>query len=224
VSTAAVAAVTNAASSPLPVRAAISASRQAPSQPVCIIREKVITAELLAARVQGVRRVQVQPRAVLTPSARDYLRQHALECLREAGAAGARLSWQIVVSQSPPHLNTALETLRKEGFAFTRQLAGTPVEVVREITTAVCRAEVAGAVVVTGQPDMVACLANRQPRLRAGVAGDVASVTRLQNDLGANVLALNPAGRSFSDLRNILRAYLGTAPNVPAGWQEPSVH
>ena len=60
-------------------------------------------------------------------------------------------------------------------------------------------------VVLTSEPEVAACLANRNEQVKAAVVGDTAAVARVKSELDGNVFVVDPAGRSFFELRNILR-------------------
>ena len=60
-------------------------------------------------------------------------------------------------------------------------------------------------VVLTSEPEVAACLANRNEQVKAAVVADAAAVARVKFGLDGNVFVVDPAGRSFFELRNILR-------------------
>jgi hypothetical protein len=60
-------------------------------------------------------------------------------------------------------------------------------------------------VVLTSEPEVAACLANRNEKVRAAVVADAAAVARVKSGLDGNVFVVDPTGRSFFEMRNLLR-------------------
>src|SRR5712691_7899176 len=67
-------------------RATGSASASAPAAaPKGVqISEQVVTQALLAETINGAKQVRIGPAAILTPSARDFIRNHGIEIIRES--------------------------------------------------------------------------------------------------------------------------------------------
>ena len=190
------------------------------------LTEAVITADLLQSRLNGAQRVRVGLRAILTPSARDLLRARNVELIREAGgstAGGATgkpaVRWQALVSRTRTQAEAVIENLQATGVAWELHLTGLPHEAARQAASALCRGEAAGVVVFAEHADVVACLANRNPAVRAASVATAQHTTGVRQHLGANLLAINPVGRSFFELRTMLNAFTAAgAPQPPAHW------
>lgn len=172
------------------------------------IPNAVITEALLAEAVNGSAQVRIGPKAVLTPSARDFLRSRGIEIVREGQARSTNsVRWQVLVTKSTPQIAAAVESLKTIGISCDLRLLGVPAEAVAQGIGALCRGETEQIVIFTDQPEWTACHANRNDRVRAAAVSDVASVERVQLSLKANVLAINPAGRSLIELSALLRAF-----------------
>lgn len=187
-----------------------SAANASPSA-IVAIEAQVVTAEVLAQRPPGASRVRVRRRSILTPSARDFIRAHGLivEHDTETIATPRRLGWSVIVSRATANVEHALEALRAD-IEFDRQLAGEPREAVDAAVGPLCRGEFAGAVVVTNEPELVACLANRNERIRAAVVRDAALVERLRISLQPDLLAIDPEGKSQFELKQLIRTIIAT--------------
>ena len=195
------------------------------SRGALVLDEPVVTAEILEERLNGHVQVTFGRRTVLTPSARDVLRARGLEWSRGGGPApgpdAAAASWLAIVSRTTP----AVERLVGEmglGSAWRSELTGRTEEAARRSVSAICRGEAGGVLVVSDPAEAAACLANRNARVRAAVVADAAAVASAARTIGANILCVAPDGRSYFELRNILRAFTAAGPpRLPAGWSEP---
>lgn len=203
---------------------ALNNSVPAESKPAPVtIDAPVITAELLETRLNGATAVVIPPQAVLTPSGRDVVRARGLNVTR-CGANGrsAIARWKVLLSGTTPALDRALDDATGSSLTFTgRAVVGTNGEAAKSAAGLICRAECDGAVVFTAQPHTVACLANRNSRVRAAVAVDVQSLKSIAAAMGANVVCVDPSDRPYFDLKNILRQIESAgAPTAPADWPE----
>ena len=66
---------------------------------------------------------------------------------------------------------------------------------------------------------LVCCVANKVPGLRAAAVTTVAQAARATHSLGANLLAVEMPGRTYFEVRQILRAVCGAGacPDTVAG-------
>jgi hypothetical protein len=183
------------------------------------IAGEVITADLLREAISGQKKVTVGPRAVLTPSAHDFLRSRGISWSRRSAAAAPESTdgrWRVVVSAAGGSVQAALDHLQQKGFPFDRELSGGPAEAARLAASLLCRAEAAGVVALVAEASLVACLANRNRQVRAAEVADLRSLASARQQLGANLLCLNPDGKSFFELRNLLQACVtGGKPQEP---------
>jgi hypothetical protein len=189
-----------------------------------VLDAAVVTAETLEQRVNGHRHIAVGRRTVLTPSALDYLRTAGIGWTRGASAQvpGPAGTWAAIVSRATAAVEKLLNDTAGSPGPWRRELVGTPQEAARRATSSICRGEACGAIVFAECPEVVACLANRNTSIRAAVILDPAGVTSAIRSLGGNVFCVAPDGRSYFELRNLLRSVIaGGVPGVPAGWSEP---
>ena len=189
-----------------PVEKHASAEPMAPAQ--LVLGPAVISLSTLADRLSGVRRVVVGKKAVVTPAARDLLKQHKITISRSADAAGANRPALVVAvtdSSSDPAallrlvapLACAVERLAKTGLA----------SVVAELTDMVVNDGRLG-LLLSGKPDVACCLANRRPGVRAAVARDRDEVAAAIGNLGLNLLVVDPARRSLFQLGQMVKQFL----------------
>src|SRR5262245_7259361 len=70
------------------------------------IAEKVVTQAVLADAVNGESAVRIGPQAILTPSARDFIRSRRIDVIRETPSSKTanRTHWHILVTNSTPQI------------------------------------------------------------------------------------------------------------------------
>ena len=186
-----------------------------------VISGRVVSLADLAGRLTGVARVVVERGAVFTPAARDELKQQGVTIAS-------------TISEKQP---TATETIylgcvetKYDAGPLTTALANDGVRVERISATnlpamidTLCQRTVndGRGMLVTGLPAAGLCLANRQRGVRAALATDVAAVEAAVAAIGANLLVIDPAGKSVFELRRITRHWLrGGRPECPAALRE----
>jgi hypothetical protein len=171
------------------------------------ISEQVVTQSLLAESVNGAKQVRIGPAAILTPSARDFIRNHGIEIIRESSSRSTStgIRWQVIATVSTPETAAVVEGLRARGISADLRLVGLPAEAASQAISAVCRGEAAKVIVFTSQPEVVACLANRNDRLRAAAVADVAAGERVQKTLNPNLLAIDPSAKGVHELKALLK-------------------
>ncbi len=176
-----------------------------------VVTGQVITGALLTETVNGFRQVQIGPKAILTPSARDFVKQRGIQIIREATAAAkaSAIRWQIIVTRSNPQVTAAVESLPQLGVAASVTLSGLPAEAAAQATSALCRGEAIKVVVFTDQPELLSCLANRNDKVRAAAATNVAVAERIRGSMQANLLAVDPGTRSAHEIKGLLRVFKG---------------
>ncbi len=181
----------------------------APATLCVAITEQVVTQSLLADAVNSSKVVRIGPKAILTPSARDFIRSRRIEIIRESLPARATDSdrWQILVTTSTPQIAALVEGLKQAGIACELRLLGLPAEAASEAVAAICRGEASQVVVFTNQPEVVACLSNRNERIHAAAIADVNAAERVRKNMQANLLAIDPAGKGVHELRAYLKAF-----------------
>lgn len=172
------------------------------------IEAQVVTQAVLAGSVNGHARVSIGAKAILTPSARDFVRARGIEVVRESSSRATKpaLRWQVIVSKTTPQLASALHALKQSRGDTT--LSGQPAEAAALAISALCRGEAERVVVFSDQPELAACLANRNDRVRAAAVADEVSVERVRKSLPANLLAIDPSGKGVHELKSLLKAFV----------------
>jgi ribose 5-phosphate isomerase RpiB len=88
----------------------------------------------------------------------------------------------------------------------------------KAVAECVARGECQGGVIFCQDPGLVCCVANKVVGLRAVMAVTVGQAARATLTLGANLLAVEMPGRTFFEVRQILRTLCTTErPTCPDG-------
>ncbi len=176
--------------------------------PSAQISEQVVTQALLAEAINGSNQIRVGPKAILTPSARDFVKQRNIKIIRETAAGKPSAQrWQVIVTKANPSITAAVAALPELGVTADLRLTGLPAEAATQATSALCRGEAAQVVVFSDQPELVACLANRNDKIRAAAATNPAAVDRVRTSMQANLIAIDPGTKNTFELKTLLKAF-----------------
>ena len=169
---------------------------------------RVITEAVLVDHLDGARRVEFSNGAVLTPTARDYLRIHEIAWNYEAAPAAAKSSdtLVIIVNEAPSVERIIKETLPAAG----REMLGCADDAARLAAGEIARGKYNTILIAARQTHRAACLANRQSNVRAVAVRDAAEVATIQSQLRANVWCLDPTNRGGFELRNMIKTILSS--------------
>lgn len=185
----------------------------------------IITAELLATTVRLGQPLRVGQQSILTPSARDWLSTKKISWSRgaETSASGESTNqtgarWQLIVQTVNPNVKALQDSLKRQPEGWTLDLVGQPLEAATQAASAISTAERDGVVVLSEYAEIIACRANRNERVRAAVISDRKQLELTRQHLGVNLVCINPNGRTFIELRNLLRDCAGSKPVAPVGW------
>jgi len=172
------------------------------------LSENIITADLLAENAAGRSVVEVCSRAVVTPSARDWLKQNKVELSRgssaKASSNNGKSEWLLVVQTAGEAVEAVLDDAGRSGaIGSHRETASDAASAAKVAVAAVERG--GKCVVFSAEPEIVACLANRNEKVRAAVVADAATVDRVKSGFDGSAFVVDPTGQSFFELRNLLR-------------------
>ncbi len=196
--------------------------------------ERVITEAALETQVNGNSSIIIGAETILTPSARDYLKAHKTEWCRkntdelkeESRSTSRKGRWRVITASDNSAVKRILEDLDKILNAdWSKAYVGQPAEVVSLAVSVLCRAEVDGVVVFSdgtrAGAEQVVCRSNRNQRVRAAVVNDARKIDALNRQMGVNLIAIDPNGKSYFELMNLLRAVTKIGPPaVPTDWSD----
>lgn len=202
----------------VPMRAETSTTSAARDPATAVeIADRVITADLLAARLDGTTRVIVSPRAIVTPAAWDLVREQGITIQRADARPAANGTAQLaapaksatslplllLIVRSTPAVDRLYEDLKA---TCRRELLGCPDDAAKLAISAVARGETNSVIILAAQTHRAACLANRHDAAKAVAVRNAADVPVVRKQLRANVWCVDPTEKSWFELRNILRA------------------
>jgi hypothetical protein len=171
---------------------------------------RVLALEDLRRNLNGHRRLLLAPATVVTPLAAEHLRGAGVEVARPGKEEQpvTAPSWGYGQDRNYPVVQSALQALQRDNVPL-RQLpqAGDrlPCRWARELGECVAQGECCGGVVFCQDPGLVCCVANKVAGLRAVAVVTIAQAARATLALGANLLAVEMPGRTFFEVRQILR-------------------
>ncbi len=197
--------------------AAVSASHASRS----FFHEAVVTQEVLERRLNGESEINVAPDSILTPSARDFLKSRGVSWTKSQAPASSpktSLAWQVASLQASDAIEAVLADL-EAARGIHRSHEGIECGVAWAVK--VLGNAASGAIVLSDEPELCACRANRQRNVRAAVLRSTAELDRINRCLGPNLICIDAGHHSFFELRNLLRAVVsGPPPTVPSNWKE----
>jgi hypothetical protein len=116
--------------------------------------------------------------------------------------------WGVAQDRPYPMVQTAMQALAREA-APVRELAftctGLECDWAKTLADCVAHGDCCGGVVFCENPGLICCVANKVPGLRAAAVATVAQAARAARTLGANLLAVEMPGRTFFEVRQILK-------------------
>jgi hypothetical protein len=180
---------------------------------------RVLAADDVRRRLNGHRKLVLQPATIITPLAAEELRSQQIVVDREESEPAATTAgWGVGQDRAYPLVESAVQALRREHIGL-RPLPGCserPCRWAKAVAECVANGSCAGGVVFSGEPELVCCVANKVRGIRAAGVLTVAQAARAVLGLGANLLVVEMPGRTFFEVRQILRE-LCRAGQCPAG-------
>jgi hypothetical protein len=180
------------------------------------ITDKVITLETLK-KYQQHSELVVTPRAIITPAAKDELKQRNIRLIRH-GEPVANNTTNKTTSGKLLAANLGADyqakTLAQLTAAYGANLEHQPLAALPQLVAShaarVSREDVK-AVWFTSQAAHAVCLANREANVWAVQGSDEASVKAAMSSIPANVLVIDPQGKSQYTLRTMMDAFCGAS-------------
>jgi ribose 5-phosphate isomerase RpiB len=175
---------------------------------------RVVAVEDLRRSLNGHRELLVPPGVVITPLAAEELRTRGIRLNRQGVQTTAQLApqqtrlWGYGTERPDSLVQSAIEAVQREGLPL-KALAPTTGEATcrwaRSVAECIARRECRGGVLFCQDPGLVCCVANKLTGLRATAVTTVSQAARATLTLGANLVAVEMPGRTFFEVRQILR-------------------
>ena len=115
--------------------------------------------------------------------------------------------WGIAQDRPYPMVQLALQALARDATPVRELSAcsGPECDWAKALAACVANGDCCGSVVFCQDTSLICCVANKLPGLRAAAVVTVAQAARAALTLGANLLAVEMPGRTFFEVRQILR-------------------
>lgn len=189
-----------------------------PREPEIVnVPERVVTAEVLESLGPG-RAVSIRSTAIVTPAARDVIRERGLNLVRASTEAGSQNTEEHQTHKTVPvhvyivrHTEPLDRVLSDQLPGSRRELLGCPDEAAQAAIGEICRGATSLAIIAAEQTHRAACLANRHERVKAVAVRDAGEVKAVRGQLRANVWCFDPGGRTYYELRNLIREIRASA-------------
>ena len=160
------------------------------------LMEKVITLTVLERLPAGTKQIVIDPKAVVTPSARDYAKEAAMSLVRGAAspaAASAAPPRPFLIAQAQCKAAPAAKAAAiARAVPAAQQLPASGLtDVIAALATHASR-DAARGILLTSRPAVATILANRSASLRAVTGRDAAQLSAAAADCQANLLIVDP--------------------------------
>jgi hypothetical protein len=184
---------------------------------------RVLTAEDLRRSLNGHHELVLTPRAIVTPLAAEHLRTNGIQIVRKANEERPATikAWGYAQDRPHPVIRSAVQAVERDGLSLTEWPVNGDQAVchwAKAAAECIARGECRGGVLFCQDPGLVCCVANKVPGLRAVAVVTVAQAAKATTTLGANLVAVEMPGRTFFEVRQILRTLCAVgAPVCPPG-------
>ena len=189
-----------------------------------LVADAVITEHTLLSTTRPGAAITVGPRSILTPSARDYLRNRNIRWSRTPDGAQAQAAQsRLLVISGDLDAAGVDRTLVADSLPLPCETRSEPTDS-QAVQAAVAHAGSADrnlAVVACGCAARVACLANRDARVRAAAVASTPDARRLSLTWAPNVLCVESRAKSSFELRHLIRSILNLPVSSPGPGTDP---
>ena len=195
-----------------PLISAINPVSQPKLNNVAVIQSAVVTADLLAEKVGTNKSIRISPKAIITPAARDYLREKniTVESLDSATTQNQTVKsettqngWHGLVVSASETLNACLQNLEKSlNGRWSQELSDSTSAAVKLARQEVARGNKRGYIIFTDKAATACCEVNRSEQVRGVVISRAADLPAIA-EVKANVICLPASGLSFMEYRQI---------------------
>ncbi len=195
---------------------AAGAATPALSDDTFVLADRVVTLAQLDGLAPAVRRLVVPAGAVVTPAVRDHLRRRrmALEyqgASEETAQGPCQLAvWNVSKRYDPSPL---MAILRQETVPAHLHTSECLIATTDALAAEVARADTVG-LILTRQPAVALCLANRHAGVRAVLGLDGPQVAAHLASVGGNVLAVDWSGPTLFQIKQMASELCRAAPRA----------
>ena len=176
-----------------------------------VVTANVVTEDTLTAVQAAGRVVNIPAGAVITPSGHDYIRRHSVSVNVSSGASKSGGIGTLLVIGTCASAETAARAAEWKSLD-----AGCEPDAAWK-----SRKHLSGPVVCCGgNPSIVACLLNRDNKIRAAVVDARTDLTTLAATMNPQVVCLDSVGWSFASYLRLFRQLANADMSAPKKWKE----
>lgn len=172
-----------------------------------VFADRLFSLRLAETLSPDVRSIRIAPGTVMTPLARDFLKRRGI-AVHLAGAAeiapSVRGEWAFAIDGAAGQLQVIRRTFLEDARLWTELQPS-----LDELTIWIQGGEGRGAFLVATDPALIVWRACRVAGVRAAFAAEPADARSAARSLGANLLVVDPTGKSISWIRQIALAFRG---------------
>ncbi|MGE3821690.1 MAG: hypothetical protein AB7I30_19940 [Isosphaeraceae bacterium] len=177
--------------------------------------ERLLSVRVVESLGDAVKFVRVAPGTVVTPLARDFLKRQGIQIqyvsANEVGQRGKVGDWGFLVDARGGRMEALRNHWLSEAEPWSELVGSSP-----DSADWVAESPDRGALVLTEEAAMLVYQACQVPGVRAAQAIDAETAARAVRSIGANLLAVEPAGKPIALIRQIGAAFRrGGAPIAP---------
>ena len=192
-----------------PLISAINPVSQPKLNNVAVIQSAVVTADLLVEKAGINKTVRISPKAIITPAARDYLREKNITVESFDSATTQNQSkneskqngWHGLVVSASETLISCLQNLEKSlNGRWSQELSDSTSAAVKLARQEVARGNKRGYIIFTDKVATACCEVNRSEQVRGVVISRVADLPAI-TEVKANVICLPASGLRFMEYR-----------------------
>lgn len=181
---------------------------------------RVLSLDDLRRNLNGHRELLLNRDTVVTPLAEEELRTNGVRIARQQPAVSTPgATWGHGQDRPYPMVQSAIQALAREGLALRQwpEMRSLPCRWALEVAECVASGGCAGGVLFCSDPGLACCVANKVPGLRAVPVCTVQQAARATLGLAANLLVVEMPGRTFFEVRQILRTLIDGSRRCPDG-------
>jgi hypothetical protein len=179
--------------------------------PCVELTDRVVTLATLEGKLAGITTIVVSQRAIITPAVRDELKQRKITIERKATVNADNAAKPIatggvtVVVSATGVCEVELRKLVGKSVNVAKQ----PADAMTASVTTLAQNVAAGGrgALITSTPATAVMLANRTNGVRAAYGFNFAAIRRAKDEIDANLLVIEPAGRSVAELAGMIAEF-----------------
>jgi hypothetical protein len=189
-------------------------------------RSAVVTLSDLDGRLDAQGELVVPKNTIVTPLAREYLNERGVTIKHGAAEAAnqapsnektnaSSAGWAYAILDASGVAEGAVQAVVRQGTQLTPIAADCLRGALRACADGLATGKLCGAILISDDAALAACAANKRPGIRAAVAQSPQQAARARETLAANVLVVEPTGKTLHELRNMLRTFCHAAALQP---------